>query len=78
MFYGWLSWFEALNGRLIGPKTWDQIVGIFGALMDSPWRCMDCLGCLCCDLCIKSCFDVYEAGIGHGFRVHKVEPMLDD
>ena len=20
------GWFEALNGRLIGPKTWDQIV----------------------------------------------------
>ena len=21
------DWFEALNGRLIGPKTWDQIIG---------------------------------------------------
>ena len=21
------GWFEALNGRLIGPKTWDQIIG---------------------------------------------------
>ena len=37
----------------------------------------DCLGILGVDLCIKSCFDVYEAGNGHGFRVHKVEPMLD-
>ena len=23
------GWIEALNGRLIGPKTWDRIVGIF-------------------------------------------------
>ena len=23
------GWFEALNGRLIGPKTWDQIIGNF-------------------------------------------------
>ena len=23
------SWYEALNGRLISPKTWDRIVGIF-------------------------------------------------
>ena len=22
-------WFEALNGRLIGPKTWDRIIGNF-------------------------------------------------
>ena len=23
------GWFEALNDRLIGPKTWDQIIGNF-------------------------------------------------
>ena len=23
--------------------------------------CVDCVGCLCHDLCIKSCCDVYEA-----------------
>ena len=23
------DWFEALNGRLIGPKTWDQIIENF-------------------------------------------------
>ena len=23
------GWFEALNGRLIGPKTWDQIIRNF-------------------------------------------------
>ena len=25
-----------MRGRLIGPKTWDRIVGIFGARLDSP------------------------------------------
>ena len=25
---------------------------------------MDCVGCLCHDLCIKSCCDVCKAGIG--------------
>ena len=39
---------------------------------------MDCLGCLGCDFFIKSCFGVYEAGNGHGFQVHKVEPRLDE
>ena len=23
------GWFEVVRGRLIGPKTWDRIVGIF-------------------------------------------------
>ena len=23
------GWFEALNGRLVGPKTWDRIIGNF-------------------------------------------------
>ena len=27
---------EAVSGRLIGPKTWDRIVGILGAHLDSP------------------------------------------
>ena len=27
---------EVVSGRLIGPKTWDQIVGILGARLDSP------------------------------------------
>ena len=27
---------EAMRGRLIGPKTWDRIVGIFGVILDSP------------------------------------------
>ena len=31
-----LSWFEAVRGRLIGPKTWDRIVGNFGDFLDCP------------------------------------------
>ena len=33
-----------MRGRLIGPKTWDQIVGIFGSHFDSPrtvWAASD-------------------------------------
>ena len=39
---------------------------------------MDCLGTLGHDLYNKLCFGVYEAGNGHGFRVRKVESMLDE
>ena len=35
-------------------------------------------GLLVYELCIKSCFHVYEAGTDLGFLVHKVEPMLGD
>ena len=52
---------EAVRGRLIGPKFWDRIVIIFGA--SSRTVCVDCVDCLCHDLCIKSCCEVYEAGI---------------
>ena len=33
------GWIEALNGRLIGPKTWDRIVVIFfkRPFLHSPW-----------------------------------------
>ena len=42
---------EAVSGRLIGPKSWDRIVGNF-------WRgfvqSTDCLVILCDQLCINS------------------------
>ena len=40
--------------------------------------CVDCLGALDHNLFHKLCCGVHEAGNGHGFRVHKVEPMLGD
>ena len=62
-------------GRLIGPKTWNPIVGIFGARLDSPrtvWAACVVIYVL------NHVFGVYEAENGHGFLVHKVEPMLGD
>ena len=64
-----------MSGRLIGPKSWDRSVEMFGACFG---QCTDCLGNLCDNLCIKLCFGVYEAGNDHGFRFHKVEPMFDE
>ena len=67
---------EVMRGRLIGPKTWDRIARIFRAIWTVHGLCVDCVGYLCHDLCIKSCCDAYEAGMAIGFRVHKVEPVL--
>ena len=39
---------------------------------------MDCLGGLCDNLCNKLWFWCFWARKGHGFRFHKVEPMLGD
>ena len=64
-----------MSGRLIGPKTWDRIMG-------NCWSCFgqstDCLGGLCWNLFNKLCCGVHEVGNGHGFRVHEVEPMLGE
>ena len=35
---------EAVRGRLIGPKTWDRIVWIYGTQIYSSRLLMDCLG----------------------------------
>ena len=37
--FQYFGWIEALNGRLIGPKTWDRIVVNFfrGSFLHSPW-----------------------------------------
>ena len=64
-----------MSGRLIGPKSWDRSVEIFGARFR---QSTDCLGNLCDNLCIKLYFGVYEAGNGHGFWFHKVETRLGE
>ena len=64
-----------MSGRLIGPKSWDRSVEIFGARFG---QSTDCLGNLCDNLCIKLCFGLYEAGNDHDFGFHKVEPMLGE
>ena len=40
--------------------------------------CVDCLGALDHNLFNKLCCGVHEAENGHGIRVHKVEPILDE
>ena len=57
-----LELIEAVSGRLIGPKTWDRNVEIFGARFG---QSTDCLGDLCDNLCNKLSFGVYEVGNGH-------------
>ena len=34
--FRYFSYFEAVRGRLIGPKTWDRIVGIFLGFLGLP------------------------------------------
>ena len=67
-----LELFEALNDRLIGPKTWDQIVVNFEAQIMQAVTEHGWFGLLDCALCIYECFDVYEAEKGRETRVHKV------
>ena len=38
-----LSWFEAVRGRLIGPKTWDRIMGIYWSLVGQFSHCLGLL-----------------------------------
>ena len=64
---------EAVRGRLIGPKSWDRIVGnFFRGFVQST----DCLVILCDELCFKSCIGLYEAGNCRGIHVHKVNRRL--
>ena len=67
--------FEVVNGRLVGSKTWDLIVGIFGTHFG---QFTDYLGGLCYNLCNKLWFGCGWAGNGHEFRFHKVEPMFGE
>ena len=67
-----------MNGRLIGPKTWERIVRIFFEPLDSPRTVCGRCGLLGCDLCIKSCIVMCmrpEMTMNFGF--HEVESMLD-
>ena len=63
---------EALNGHLIGPKTWDRSFRIFGSLLGNLGTVTDCYGFMCDELCYNSCIYVYKAGNGREIRVHKV------
>ena len=47
------GWFEAVRGRLIGPKTWDRIVGIFLRFFWLAVRVQKFSGLFVWQLCIK-------------------------
>ena len=66
---------EALNDRLISPKTWDRIVGIFGDGLNSPRTVWSSWVMIYALIHVLVCM---RSGLGHEFRVHKVEPMLGD
>ena len=64
-----------MSGRLIGPKTWDRIIGILEARLDSPWT----VWAACVVIyALNQGFGVYEAENGHGIGLHKVEPMCGE
>ena len=44
MFGKCLCWFEVVRGRLIGPKSWNQSVEIFGEFLEPIWTVRDCVG----------------------------------
>ena len=58
------GWFEAVRGRLIGPKTWDRSVRIFGIRLGNLGTVTDCYGFFCDNLLNKLCFGVYKTGNG--------------
>ena len=56
-----------MSGRLIGPKTWDGIVGIYGNRFG---QFRNCFGWLFDNLYNKLWFGCFWVGNGHGFRFH--------
>ena len=71
--------FEAVNGRLVGPKTWGRIVEKFGTRLG---QSTDCLGGLCCVCVFFLMLDNMQIVLGcmrpetaMDSRFHKVEPM---
>ena len=58
-------------GRLIGPKTWDRSIRIFGSRLDNLSTVTDCYGFLCDNLLNKLCFSVYKTENGMEFGSKK-------
>ena len=44
-----------MSGRLIGPKTWDRIVKIFGVVFDSPRTVWAACGVIYAINCVLVC-----------------------
>ena len=45
------------RSQILGPNCYN----FWSHFYSSRTVCVDCVGCLCHDLCIKSCCDMYEA-----------------
>ena len=58
------GWFEVVRGRLIGPKTWDRIVGIFLRFFLMAVTVQKLVGCLCGNFALKCMLDMKKAGNG--------------
>ena len=64
MFCKCLCWFEAVRGRLIGPKSWNRSVEIFGEFLEPIWIVRDCVGAVwgvCLIIYIINCVLVYSS-----------------
>ena len=48
-----IGWFKAVRGRLIGPKTWDRIVGKFLRIFGLAVTVQNFNGLFVWQLCIK-------------------------
>ena len=64
-------------GRLIGPKTWDRSVRIFGSRFGQSRHCYGLLWVFCDNLFNKLCFGFMRPVIGKKFGSKKVKPRLD-
>ena len=63
MFCKCLCWFEAVRGRLIGPKSWNRSVEIFGEFFKPIWTVRDCVGAVwgvCLIIYERNCVLVYR------------------
>ena len=58
------GWFEVVRGCLIGPKTWDRSVRIFGSRLGNLGTVTDCYGFFCDNLLNKICFGGYKTKNG--------------
>ena len=67
-----------MRGRLVGPETWDQSAENLGLFWAISGLITDCYWSMCYNLCNKLWFGCCWTGNDHGFRFHKVEPMLGE
>ena len=70
------GWFEAVRGSLIGPKTWDRIVGISLRFFLLAVTVQKLVGCLCGNFALKCMFELKKAGNGQFDRSQNMGPKF--